>query len=364
MISRWRLDGSGPVVDHIAEGRVALGYDPTGEMLLVGALTPRCGIRRPTDHRRARLKQAARAGSGATSSPGTSPKTTRSTTSVPTSRSRASRARPQTPQLCVDVARRRRGRTPRRRTIRRRVLAARSGPTTPTDAGASSRPSRSTWNTPTTVRSMPASRAHGTAAGSWSPPGPAITARGGRSSTMDRPASSSPVRCTGHRHERQCRRRARRRRRAGGVTQYDLETLEPIGTFPGTRGFVSQLGFSADGKILVASSLNQTLSIYDVATRTRLGDPIANEIPFFTGALRPDGKAIATNTPTALPSGTSTPPTSPTPPARSPGATSPPPSGTPTSATRPTAGPHARPTTDSSRHAGTNAPSSTTCQSS
>ena len=58
---------------------------------------------------------------------------------------------------------------------------------------------------------------------------------------------------------------------------------------------MSQLEFSADGEILVASSLNQTLSVYDVATRTRLGDPIANEMPFFTEALRPDGKAIATN---------------------------------------------------------------------
>ena len=37
VISRWRLDGSGPAVDHIAEGRtVVSGYDPTGRKLLVG----------------------------------------------------------------------------------------------------------------------------------------------------------------------------------------------------------------------------------------------------------------------------------------------------------------------------------------
>jgi hypothetical protein len=56
-----------------------------------------------------------------------------------------------------------------------------------------------------------------------------------------------------------------------------------------------QLRFSADGKILVAISWNQTLSIYDVATRTRLGDPIVDDVPFFVGSLRPDGKAVATN---------------------------------------------------------------------
>jgi WD40 repeat protein len=85
---------------------------------------------------------------------------------------------------------------------------------------------------------------------------------------------------------------------SGTITQYDLDTLEPIGTFPSTQNFVTQLRFSADGKILVASSLNQTLSIYDVATRTRLGDPIANYLPFSTGTwVRPDGKAVATNSP-------------------------------------------------------------------
>jgi len=58
---------------------------------------------------------------------------------------------------------------------------------------------------------------------------------------------------------------------------------------------VTQLRFSADGKILVASSLNQRVSIYDVFTRTRLGDPIVNDFPFLTGSIRPDGKAVATN---------------------------------------------------------------------
>jgi WD40 repeat protein len=84
---------------------------------------------------------------------------------------------------------------------------------------------------------------------------------------------------------------------SGGITRYDIDTLEPIGSFPGTQSLVTQLRFSADDNVLVASSLNQTLSIYDVDTRTRLGDPIGNDFPWLTGSIRPDGKAVATNAP-------------------------------------------------------------------
>ncbi len=81
---------------------------------------------------------------------------------------------------------------------------------------------------------------------------------------------------------------------SGAITQYDLDTLEPSGTFPGIRGIVRGLGFTADGTILGAGSLDQTVSIYDVATRIRLGDPIANETGF-GASLRSDGKALATS---------------------------------------------------------------------
>jgi DNA-binding SARP family transcriptional activator/WD40 repeat protein len=85
----------------------------------------------------------------------------------------------------------------------------------------------------------------------------------------------------------------------GAITQYDLDTLEPVGTFPGIQSYVFGLRFSADGSILVASSLNQKLSIYDVATRTRLGDPIANDgsaVSLLSPSARPDGKAVAVST--------------------------------------------------------------------
>ena len=84
----------------------------------------------------------------------------------------------------------------------------------------------------------------------------------------------------------------------GEITEYDLETLQPLGSFPGLRAVVNLNGlrFSNDGNILIASSLDRTFSIYDVATRTRLSDPIPFE--FTTGALgipllRPDGMAVA-----------------------------------------------------------------------
>jgi outer membrane protein assembly factor BamB len=86
---------------------------------------------------------------------------------------------------------------------------------------------------------------------------------------------------------------------AGNVTQYDLETLEPIGTFPRARGRIGNLEFSADGELLLVGSANQTLTVYDVATRSQLGDPIDTGRPIVEGnagpVLRPDGKTLAVN---------------------------------------------------------------------
>jgi WD40 repeat protein len=82
----------------------------------------------------------------------------------------------------------------------------------------------------------------------------------------------------------------------GEITQYDLDTLTPLASFPGVRGLVvpGQLHFSADGKLLMAGSQDQSVSIYDVASHTRLGDPIPTGGPtVFGGSLRSDGKAVA-----------------------------------------------------------------------
>ena len=81
---------------------------------------------------------------------------------------------------------------------------------------------------------------------------------------------------------------------AGEITEYDLDTLRPIASFPVARGLVNTLQFSADSTTLLATSLDQTVSIYDVATRTRIGDPITAAAPFvYPGFLRPDGKGAA-----------------------------------------------------------------------
>ncbi len=84
--------------------------------------------------------------------------------------------------------------------------------------------------------------------------------------------------------------------RGGEITEYDLETLEPLGVFAGARGEVNTLQFSQDGKVLLAGSNDQTVSVYDVATRRRIGDAITTFSPQIgPGHLRPDGLAIAVN---------------------------------------------------------------------
>ncbi len=82
----------------------------------------------------------------------------------------------------------------------------------------------------------------------------------------------------------------------GRIAEYDLDTKQPLGNFPGARGEVNALQFSSDGRLLLASSNDQTVSIYDVATRRRIGDPISTFSPFITaGYLRGDGRAVAVN---------------------------------------------------------------------
>ena len=60
----------------------------------------------------------------------------------------------------------------------------------------------------------------------------------------------------------------------GSIARYDTATMEPVVQFAGARGDINTLQFSRDGSILLATSLDQTVSVYDVATGTRLGDPI------------------------------------------------------------------------------------------
>jgi DNA-binding SARP family transcriptional activator/WD40 repeat protein len=82
---------------------------------------------------------------------------------------------------------------------------------------------------------------------------------------------------------------------SGGITLYDLATLRPEGKLPGARG-VGALSFSADGTVLLAASFDATVSLYDVASRTRIGEPIPARSPspdMNPGFVRPDGRAVA-----------------------------------------------------------------------
>ena len=76
--------------------------------------------------------------------------------------------------------------------------------------------------------------------------------------------------------------------------QRDRAELEPIASLPGARGFINTLQLSDDGETLLATSRDQSVSMYDLPTGTRLGDPIRYNAPGIYGAfLRPDGKEIA-----------------------------------------------------------------------
>ena len=80
----------------------------------------------------------------------------------------------------------------------------------------------------------------------------------------------------------------------GDVTQYDLESLEPIRTFGGSRGYVQRIHGSADGSLVVTGGGDRAVTLFDVATGTRLGTPIqldADEWNDF--ALSLDGRILA-----------------------------------------------------------------------
>ncbi len=80
----------------------------------------------------------------------------------------------------------------------------------------------------------------------------------------------------------------------GTITRYDPETLEPVAEFAGARGDINTLQFDDDGRILLATSNDQSASLYDVATGTRLGDPIGTDAPLIYPAfLHPDGTSLA-----------------------------------------------------------------------
>ncbi len=81
----------------------------------------------------------------------------------------------------------------------------------------------------------------------------------------------------------------------GELSLFDLDTLQPVAAFAGARGLVSSLQFDDDGSTLVVTSPDQAVQVFDVRSRLRLGDAIPSESPRTEGWLRPDGDAVAVN---------------------------------------------------------------------
>lgn len=80
----------------------------------------------------------------------------------------------------------------------------------------------------------------------------------------------------------------------GVLVEYDLETMEPVAVVGGARGEINSLQFSNDGKVLLATSNDQTVAVYDVASHRRIGDPIPAHAPLiFSAFLRSDGRELA-----------------------------------------------------------------------
>ena len=108
----------------------------------------------------------------------------------------------------------------------------------------------------------------------------------------------------------------------GDLTEFDLADLQPVASLPGSRGAPSSLQFDATGDRLVVTAGDQTVQLYDMATRTRVGQ-FTSAAPdgMVEGWLRPDGQAIAINGPFGSWNGRSGPRSSLPAPARSPAAT-------------------------------------------
>jgi DNA-binding SARP family transcriptional activator/tRNA A-37 threonylcarbamoyl transferase component Bud32/WD40 repeat protein/molybdopterin-guanine dinucleotide biosynthesis protein len=60
----------------------------------------------------------------------------------------------------------------------------------------------------------------------------------------------------------------------GQLTLYDLDTLEPIRSFGGSRGHITQLHGTADGTLIATNGGDHSVILYDVASGVRIGTPI------------------------------------------------------------------------------------------
>ncbi len=76
----------------------------------------------------------------------------------------------------------------------------------------------------------------------------------------------------------------------GEIGLLDPKDLSLQATLPGARGWASTLRYSADGRLLLARANDNTISLYDVQSRQRIGDSIASGNA--DADLRPDGREL------------------------------------------------------------------------
>ena len=60
----------------------------------------------------------------------------------------------------------------------------------------------------------------------------------------------------------------------GELTLHDLDSLQPIRTFGGSRGFITQVEGTADGTLIATNGGDHNVIVYDVASGVRIGTPI------------------------------------------------------------------------------------------
>ncbi|MFE6967591.1 BTAD domain-containing putative transcriptional regulator [Agromyces sp. NPDC057679] len=80
------------------------------------------------------------------------------------------------------------------------------------------------------------------------------------------------------------------------LVRHDSMSFDPIDVLPAVPGRIESVSIDAGGRLLSAYSPDGTVSIYDLATGLRLGDPIPVANPSAaSGMLRADGQEVAMN---------------------------------------------------------------------
>ena len=80
----------------------------------------------------------------------------------------------------------------------------------------------------------------------------------------------------------------------GDVLVYDLETRHVVHNLTGTRGSTAEISVNGDGRVAMATGQDHSVTLYDVASGEQIGDRmIIPDTEAVAGAVRPDGMELA-----------------------------------------------------------------------